>query len=251
MEVETGVFPQANGSVRVKIDHGATSVIAVVKCEVGEPSPSRPREGRVVVGVEISGSMFPKFDDRHAADLQAEATGALARVIQDSSTMDTHSLCIIPGRFCWVVYVDILVLRADGNVLDATSFAAYAALNTARVPKLTVVPGEAGASEDDFELSSDVADSVPLLAQDVPVCITLSLVGRQFLVDATGAEEDCASCGATVAVNRQGRVCGLRKIGAGGLPLPALPQLLQGAQQTASLLFPSLEAAIQNCNPQA
>lgn len=46
------------------------------------------------------------------------------------------SLCLVPGKTCWLVYVDALVLNDGGNVLAALSFAARAALALTRVYKV-------------------------------------------------------------------------------------------------------------------
>lgn len=50
--------------------------------------------------------------------------------------LDLKSLCLVPGKTCWLVYVDALVLNDGGNVLDALSIAARAALALTRVYKV-------------------------------------------------------------------------------------------------------------------
>lgn len=51
-------------------------------------------------------------------------------------SLDLKSLCVLPGKMCWVVYVDALLLNDGGNVLDALSIAARAALALTRIPKV-------------------------------------------------------------------------------------------------------------------
>lgn len=60
------------------------------------------------------------------------------------SGLDLQSLCLVPGKTCWIVYVDALVLNDGGNVLDALSIAARAALALTRVYKVTTAaaPGQ-------------------------------------------------------------------------------------------------------------
>lgn len=73
-----------------------------------------------------------------------------------------------------------LAHQADGNLLDASSFAAYTALNTARIPKVTPLLGEGGVY-DDFEMSGEIGDAVPIEGTaNVPVCLTMSRVRRTF-----------------------------------------------------------------------
>ena len=37
--------------------------------------------------------------------------------------LDLAELCIVAGKTCWVVFVDGLVMNADGSVVDALSIA--------------------------------------------------------------------------------------------------------------------------------
>ena len=47
----------------------------------------------------------------------------------DSSEMlPLSSLCIEPGKSCWVLYVDATCINYDGNIFDATLLAAVSAL---------------------------------------------------------------------------------------------------------------------------
>lgn len=56
--------------------------------------------------------------------------------------LDLTQLSIVSGKTCWVLYVDALVLNMDGNVLDALSLAAKAALADTRVPKVWLGVGD-------------------------------------------------------------------------------------------------------------
>lgn len=60
--------------------------------------------------------------------------------------LDLPSLCVIPGKACWLVYVDALLLNDGGNVLDALSVATRAALALTRVPKVRAAAGWAYSS---------------------------------------------------------------------------------------------------------
>ncbi|KAG5181267.1 ribosomal protein S5 domain 2-type protein [Tribonema minus] len=166
ISVQGEVLPQANGSARITIAHGGTEVLAAVKIETGVPSADAPHEGRVEVCVECSNSLFPTFDDRSGGDVNAALSLMLARTVVESGALDLKSLCIIPGRFCWIVYLDVLVLQADGNLLDAASFAAYVAFNTALVPRTTVISGEGAGVEDDFEIDGDLNTATRLPGAD-------------------------------------------------------------------------------------
>ncbi len=75
-------------------------------------------------GVWFPGVPWPHA--KQAPDLLALAGGGV----------DLSQLSIVAGKTCWVLYVDALVLNIDGNVLDALSLAAKAALADTRIPKV-------------------------------------------------------------------------------------------------------------------
>jgi len=52
--------------------------------------------------------------------------------------VDMESLCITAGSRVWTVRVDVHVLNYDGNVVDAASVAAIAALMHFRRPDVSV-----------------------------------------------------------------------------------------------------------------
>ena len=45
------------------------------------------------------------------------------RVLEAGGALDLAELCIVVGKTCWVIFVDGLVLNADGSVVDALSIA--------------------------------------------------------------------------------------------------------------------------------
>ena len=46
--------------------------------------------------------------------------------------VDVTKLIIVPGKQCWLLYVDALVLCIDGHVLDTVSMAVKVNTHTAR-----------------------------------------------------------------------------------------------------------------------
>ena len=84
-------------------------------------------------------------------------------------------LCIIPGKFCWNICVDLLVLQMDGDPLDACSIATYVALNCTKIPKVEIFLGESGSPED-FEVNGDLGEALSLKASNIPICISSSKV---------------------------------------------------------------------------
>jgi len=64
-----------------------------------------------------------------------------------------RSLCIEPGKAVYVLYLDMVCLNYDGNVVDAAVLAANAALRNVRLP--------AAAWDDDEQAAVELPDEPP------------------------------------------------------------------------------------------
>eukprot|EP00775_Hariotina_reticulata_P007955 gene7955-8153_t len=234
LELETNVIAQADGSARLRL--GPTDVLVGVKVELGTPDSSSPDQGRVAVSVECSSCASPEFKGRGGDDWGIELAQALENSLAGAPGADPglnlKALCLVPGKTCWVVYVDALVLNDGGNVLDALSVAARAALAVTRVYKVEVSMAED--DEPEIELSGE-KEGAPLDVTRVPLILSLSQVGNQCVVDLSSEEEPCASASLRVAVNSSGQVVGLTKGGSGGVdPSLALVPVVQQPQHIPS-----------------
>ncbi|XP_073134067.1 uncharacterized protein [Henckelia pumila] len=245
IHVETGVIPQASGSARVTI--GATIVIASVKAELGKPHPSHPDKGKVSIFVDCSSIAEPTFEGRGSEELASELSSALQICLLGGKSgagagIDLSSLSIIEGKVCWDLYIDGLVLSSDGNMLDALGAAVKAALSNTAIPKVQV---SAEASSDD-QPEVDVSDEEFLQfdTTGVPVIITLTKVGRPYIVDATLEEESQMSSAVSVSVNRHGRICGLTKRGGAGLCPSTIMDMISVAKHVSEQLINDLDSAI-------
>lgn len=245
INVETGVIPQASGSARVTI--GATIVIASVKAELGKPHPSHPDKGKVSIFVDCSSTAEPTFEGRGSEELAAELSSALQLCLLGGKSgagagIDLSSLSIIEGKVCWDLYIDGLVLSSDGNMLDALGAAVKAALSNTAIPKVQV---SADASSDE-QPEVDVSDEEFLQfdTTGVPVIVTLTKVGRHYIVDATLEEESQMSSAVSVSVNRHGRIWGLTKRGGAGLCPSTIMDMISVAKHVSEQLINELDLAI-------
>ncbi|CAM9562876.1 unnamed protein product [Chrysoparadoxa australica] len=249
--VVSDVLPQANGSSRVTLGHDGTDVIASVKVEIGEPKHGSPDKGWIEVSVDVSNSLFPTFDDRSSEDVRAALGGILQRVIGDCDALDVKGLCLVPGKFCWVVGLDLLILQADGNLIDACSFAAYVALCTAMLPKTSLLVGENN-TVDDFEIDGDITHGVPITGvEKLPICISLSRIGGHFVIDPCSEEETCVQSRVVVAVDHEGFVCGTHKEGAQGVPVQHLTGIAKGSVGMAAAVFADLGPCVERSRMEA
>ena len=101
-----------------------------------------------------------------------------------------------PGEKSWVCYVDIHVLDHSGNLIDAASLAAVAALAHATVPAKRFEVGDA---------------DYPLAVHHVPIECTFVRLGETIVVDPTFDEEHAAQGRITVATDEAGRVVAMQK----------------------------------------
>lgn len=98
-----------------------------------------------------------------------------------SGSIDLRTLCIAPGRHCWAIYVDVLVLESGGSLLDTMALAVFAALLDTRLPRLRLITGET--PEDvEVEVEEDPSATEPFPgAEGIPVCVTFLQVPASMM----------------------------------------------------------------------
>ncbi|XP_059654239.1 uncharacterized protein LOC132300952 [Cornus florida] len=242
--VETGVIPQANGSARVKM--GATDVIASVKAEIGKPGPTQPDKGKVSIYIDCSPTAAPVFEGRGGEELSTELSASLQRCLLGGKSgagagIDLSSLSVVEGKVCWDLYIDGLVVSSDGNILDALGAAVKAALSNTGIPKVNVA-GSVSADEPEIDVSDE--EFLQFDTSGVPVIVTLTKVGRHYIVDATSEEESQMSSAVSVSINRQGRICGLTKRGGAGLDPSVILDMISVAKHVSEQLINKLDSEI-------
>jgi exosome complex component RRP42 len=231
--VETNLAPQTSGSARVRL--AETDVLVGIKLDISDVAPEAPDCGRLEVRVDCSPNALAMSDIS-----PVELGRALQRVLRHASALDWKKLCIVEGKQCWTVHVDVLVLQSAGNVLDAVAIAAKAALASTKVPAVQVSRRDTG------EVEISVApDKFTLLdAENVPVCVTLSLVGSAIVVDACAEEEICAVANVVVAVGRNGDLTAVQKGGRGAIAPHVLEVMLEEGRRLGSRLRERLDSLL-------
>ncbi|XP_052178350.1 uncharacterized protein LOC127792066 [Diospyros lotus] len=245
ISVETGVIPQANGSARVQI--GATDVIASVKAELGKPSALQPDKGKVSIYVDCSPTAAPIFEGWGGEELSAELSLALQRCLLGGKSgagagIDLSSLSIIEGKICWDLYIDGLVVSQDGNILDALGAAIKAALSNTGIPKVNFTANSASDEQPEVDVSDE--EFLQFDTSGVPVIVTLTKVGRHYIVDATSEEESQMSSAVSVSINRQGHICGLTKRGGAGLDPSVILDMVSVGKHVSEQLINKLDSEI-------
>lgn len=233
VEITCGVIAQAAGSSRVRL--GGTDVIVAVKAEIGTPELDAPDRGLCEFSVECSPLASPAFRGRGGDDLSAELSSAIEKAYgvgisqkTSDSPIDLASLCILPGKSCWVLYIDALVLDLDGSVVDAIAIGCRAALHDTRIPKVEI---QKDGDEEDFEIDDDPEQATRVDVSKVPLSLSVGLIGSSIVLDLTGDEEEASSAVVSVSVNPQGQICGVSKHRGDGIPATLLMDMVSVANK--------------------
>ena len=187
----------SNGSSRIHLPGSTTDILCSVKADLVHPSPSKPNEGVVELGVDLSlcggggtiggggglGSAPKKR--RQQRDEESQITSLLQRLVLPHA-VNYERLVIWPGKYVWRLSIDIVVLRCDGCVLDACSIAIREALCSTKLPKVQAVMeggnnndnnGGGGSSKNDLMVDGDFKMAMsPAGAEDCPLVITVSVL---------------------------------------------------------------------------
>lgn len=199
IQIEIGISKNAEGSARVKL--GETEVIAGIKLDLAEPYPDSPDEGVLKTTAEFLAIASPKFEGGLPGADAVELARVVDRGIRHAGAIDTKKLCIKEGEKVWIVYVDVIVINHDGNLTDASSIAAIAALLNTKMPKL----------EKDEETINREELKNPLPMRDIPIAITIRKMNSNLLVDTNALEEDAIEERVTVITKKDKNVCGMQQ----------------------------------------
>ncbi len=194
--VNTNFVPRAEGSAEVRL--GDTRVLVGIKIEQGEPFPDTPKSGILTTNAELLPMASPTFEPGPPSPDAIELARVVDRGIRESKMIDLDKLVIKEGEKVWVVFIDMHILDYDGNLIDACSLGAVAALLEAKVPA-----------------SQIGAEDFPLPINHIPITITFSKIGSNMLADPNLEEEEVEYARLSVATNENGDVVAMQK-GEGG-----------------------------------
>lgn len=211
--VEYGVVKTAEGSARVKI--GDTEVMVGVKMDVGEPYPDMPNEGTIIVGAELLPLSNPEFELGPPGIQAIELARVVDRGIRESKAIDFKKLCIEKGEKIWMVIIDICPINDAGNLFDASSLAALAALKDTKFPAF---------ENDKVDYKTKTDKSLKL--EKIPIAVTVIKIGDKFIVDPDIEEERAIDARLTVSSIENGTLCALQKGGDAPLTQEEIDQML-------------------------
>ena len=193
IQIETNVISKAEGSARVKI--GNTQVVVGIKMDVGEPYSDSPESGVMSTAAELIPLASPDFEAGPPREKAIELARVVDRGIRESKVIELDKLCIEPGEKIWIIFIDIHIIDYDGNLFDAASLAALAALMTSTVPAKRL----------------ELGDDFPLPMKKPPISCTAAKYNNVIVMDASLDEEEIAEARLTVATDENGAIRAMQK----------------------------------------
>ncbi|MCW4019912.1 MAG: exosome complex protein Rrp42 [Candidatus Bathyarchaeota archaeon] len=205
VQIETGIIEKAEGSAKVRL--GKTEVMVGVKVGLGEPFSDRPNDGVMTVNSEFVPLASPEFEAGPPREEAIEVARVVDRGIRESKAIDLEKLCIIPGKKVLVVFIDVYVLNHDGNLIDASALAAFAALMNTKIFKYEV-------KDEEVEIKPGFA-KLPM--NNLPVAVTFADISGKLVVDPWLDEEEVMDSRLTMSFDKDGKICAIQKGGRGTL----------------------------------
>ncbi len=267
ISIETNCVNKAEGSARVKI--GNTQVIVGIKMDVGEPFPDTPDCGVLSTAAELIPLASPDFEAGPPQRNAIELARVVDRGVRESEVVDIHKLVISPGEKVWIVFIDIHILDYDGNLFDAASLGALAALLTTKIPILRMM--ESGAldkkdleewysrtnneeirelySTPDFDeivakKKQGVLSRIGLPMTEPPISCTAVKIANFVLFDPSLDEEELADARLTVATDTNGDIRAMQKGLAGSFTKEEIQGVIQGALENGRTVREKLSESI-------
>lgn len=220
IEIEYDVVAaKAEGSALVRM--GDTSVIAGVKVLLGEPYADSPDSGVMMVTAEMSPIASPLFELGPPKEGAIELARVVDRGVRESETVDVKKLVVEPSKKVYMIFCDIYPLEYDGNLIDASSIAANAALLASKYDEYTWEDGKA----------VPTGNKIPIPLQNLAIETTVSKIGKHLIIDPVLKEEFVQDCRLTMAIDQNDRLTAMQKGGGAG------PMTLEEIDQAMGMAF--------------
>ncbi len=280
-------FGRRHGRAFAEVQLGRTRVRAAVTSEIVAPFPDRPVEGFLTFNMDAA-QLLENSGGRNgggafgggntgagagggaggasAEDAAARRATYLTKVVEsgirEARAIDTEALCIVAGEKAWSIHCEMHVLDDGGNLTDAASLAAIAALRHFRRPEVTVADGKV------VEHPLEERMPVPLSVHHTPLSLTFAFLGGEsrssgadaglvestggvLVVDPTHREEYAARGSMTVIMNLHGELCGVHKAGAPGITARRLMHTVRQAKVKIMALSQLLREQLRDADEKA
>jgi len=245
--IEPGVISKAEGSARVKI--GNTQVVAGIKMAIGDPYSDTPNSGVITTAAELIPLASPDFEAGPPDQQTIELARVVDRGIRESEVIDLGKLCIVPGEKIWMIFIDIHIIDYDGNLFDAASLAALAALFNAKVP--IAQPRLKPDFDKMLERFPDVKqyldsnpEDFPLPLREPPISCTSVKFNNAIVVDPSIDEQEIAEARITVATDIDGNIRAMQKGLTGSFTVDEIKKIIKDSIINGSELRTKLKESV-------
>lgn len=232
--IEKDVSCKAEGSVRVKL--GKTEVIVGIKMAPSEPYADSPASGNLMVTAEMLPLSSPRFESGPPKIEAIEWARVTDRGLRESGFVDFDKLCIKEGEKVWTVFVDVYSINDDGNLMDAATIGAIAAMKLARIPKYDL--------ENNKILHDELSDEKLPLTDHVPVAISVHKLGDSLIVDPTREEEDISETRVTIGSSK-GIISSLQKSNSQALDIDEIKKVFEIATKVSEEIDAKINEALK------
>jgi exosome complex component RRP42 len=247
IEINTGFISKAEGSARVKI--GNTQVVAGIKMDIGEPYPDSPEKGVMMTAAELIPLASPDFEAGPPREDAIELARVVDRGIRESEVIGLDKLCIEPGELIWMVFIDIHIIDFDGNLFDAASLAALAALFNTIVPIERIKPNLEKLQEK-FPSIKTYLEKNPndykLPMNEPPISCTSVKFNDVVVLDPSLDEEEIAEVRLTVATDKNGDIRAMQKGLNGSFTVEEIKKVIKASIDNGREIRDKLEKSIGN-----
>jgi exosome complex component RRP45 len=240
-------FMKTRGQVEVSL--GDSLIFCVVDINLDKPYTDRPSEGFLNFNVNFLPMAHPQFESligsnatvksrRYRNEISQEIERILEKSIKKSRALNTESLCILSGKYCWNVSVNINILAHHGNLIDLCTQGCILALMHARIPDIKVKPDKT------IELLEILK---PLSLHFLSVSITFGFLKSNIVIlDPEIKEESVIEGKIVVCMNIYGDILALQKTGGAALSQDLIFQCLDLALQKTKDITQQLRKAVES-----
>jgi exosome complex component RRP42 len=234
LTIEKNISIKAEGSVRVKL--GKTEVIVGVKMAPSEPYPDSPTEGNLMVTAEMLPLSSPRFESGPPTIEAIEWARVTDRGLRESGFVDFSKLCIKEGEKVWTIFVDIYSINDDGNLMDAATIGAIAAMKITKIPKYDL--------ENDKVIYDEPTNQGLPLTNHVPVAVSVHKIGKSLIVDPTREEEDMSETRVTIGSSK-GIISSLQKSNSQALEIDEIKKVFEISTKISEEIHSKIEETLK------
>lgn len=192
VEVSFKVSNCAEGSARVKL--GKTEVLVGIKLALDEPYPDSRDKGNLMVSGDLLPLASPRFEAGPPKFEAIELPRLVDRAIRESHMIDLKKLVVKEGEKVWTVIIDVYPINDDGNLVDAATIGAVAAVKSAVLPGID--------KDGRIDYKHRTKDPLPLSEETAPLSFSFYKLGDSILLDPTREEQEACDVRITFGISK-------------------------------------------------